>query len=744
MILTGSLLLAGAASAQPQAIVGIVVDRAGQPVPDARVTTLDGVTVRTTPEGRFIAPRTSHVEVSADGYQRVRVATPDVPLLRVVLDPAPLTLSDQVVVTAERRETDCFVVPQSVSVVSREELDRRLPRTTPEALMETAGVFVQKTNHGGGSPYVRGLVGNQVLVLVDGIRLNNATYRLGPNQYLATVDPSTIERIEVVRGAGSVLYGTDALGGVVHVVTRKPTPREGGWFLDARSVVKGATGAPEQSARVELEGGWGSMAWLGGVSVKAFGDLRAGGSLGVLAPSGYDQADADLKVHWAPGSGRTLTATVQRTRQEDVGRFDQVAQRGFASWAFDPQERWLGSVTYAQRIASLGIERLSVTTAFQQTREDRRSRRTDSFVDVVERDDVRVFSTSLDVDWRPLAGWRVTSGIDVTSDRVDSSRTDTLVTTGAVTRRRGLYADDAEAGSAAAFVWGQREYGVLHVEGGARHAAYVVRSSAPAFGRFTLRSDALVAQGGLSIGVGPWLRPYASVWQGFRAPNIDDVSALGSFDFGVEAPAPDLTPESSVGIEGGLKWRTDRWSAAGAIYRVGLRDLIERVRGTWLGASSYEGQQVYVRDNVGRGYVRGVELEADLALTPTLRLLGWMTQTFGEQVSREEPLRRIPPVHGLVGVVWTTSDGGAWVDLRWRAAARQDRLATGDLADHRIDPTGTAAWQTVALRAGWRATPSLEIVGGLENAFDQAYRTHGSGIDGAGRSLWLGAQIRLF
>ena len=656
----------------------------------------------------------------------------------------PLQLNDHVVVTAQRQEADTFVVPGAVSVVTRRDIEERMPRSTPEALMETAGVFVQKTNHGGGSPFVRGLVGNQVLLLVDGVRLNNATYRLGPNQYLNTIDPSTIERIEVVRGAGAVLYGTDALGGVVQIVTRTPTPRGGNWYLDARSVLKGATGTPEGAARVELEGGRGAVAWLGGVSLKAFGDVRAGGALGVRAPSAYDEADADLKVHWAPAATRSLTLSVQRVRQENVGRFDQVAQRGFATSAFDPQDRLLASARYAQHLPRGLAQHLTVTVAAQRTGEQRRSRRVDSLTEVVERDVVRVLSGSLDVAWRAPAGWQVASGIDLTADAVDSARTDTALADGASLVRRGLYADDAEATSAAVFTQAQRSFARVHVEAGARYADYRVRASAPGFGAFTLRSDALVAQGGVSVAATSSLRPYAAVWQGFRAPNVDDVSALGTFDFGVEAPTTSLTPESSVGVEAGLKWRSGRWSAAGSAYRIGLGDLIERVRGTWQGQAEYEGQAVYVRDNVGTAYVRGIEFEAELALTSQLRLEGWLTQTYGQQVSRAEPMRRIPPVHGLLGLAWRPSGAPHWLEVRWRGAGRQDRLARGDRDDHRIDPNGTAAWHTFAVRGGWRVRPGLELVGAVENAGDQAYRLHGSGIDGPGRTAWVGAHVRLF
>lgn len=745
MLLVG---IAAASQVHAQALVrGRVVDRAGGAVPFALIAVDGYATSLADASGAFefsrVDPR-AELHVSADGYESVRVSADTSAALRIVLDTRPLQLHEGVVVTARRQEADTFSVPGAVTVVTRRALEQKLPRTAPEALLDAPGVFVQKTNHGGGSPFVRGLVGNHVLVLVDGVRLNNATFRLGPNQYFNTIDPLSIERIEVVRGAGSVLYGTDAIGGVVHVVTRTPTPRGGDWYLEARTSARGASGTPERSGRVELEGGRGAVAWLGGVSVKAFGDLRAGGDLGVRAPSSYDEADVDLKVRWQPADSRSLTLSVQRVRQKDVGRFDQVAQRGFETWSFDPQARSMAMASYVQRMKSGPIERLSFTAAVQRTDEVRRWRRAGTRTDVSEEDVVGVVSGSADLQWRPIGGWRITSGIDVTADRVDSRTHETSRESSASVSRRGLYADDASARSWAAFTQARRAFGIVELEGGARYAASVVEASAPVFGTFTLRSDAVVGQAGISVAATDALRPYAQVWQGFRAPNIDDVSALGSFDFGMEVPTTDLSPESSLGAEGGVKWREGRWAASAAVYRLGLRDLIERVRGTYFGESRIDGQAVYVRDNVGTAYVRGVEIETELELSDSLRLQAWLTQTYGQQVSRNEPMRRIPPVHGLVGLSWSPPGARTWAEVRWRVAGRQDRLASGDRADHRIDPNGTPSWSALGLNGGWRMREGVDLVGGVDNLLDAPYRIHGSGIDGAGRTWWVGTHVRLF
>lgn len=235
-------------------------------------------------------------------------------------------------------------------------------------------------------------------------------------------------------------------------------------------------------------------------------------------------------------------------------------------------------------------------------------------------------------------------------------------------------------------------------------------------------------------------RVFAAVAQGFRAPNVDDVSTLGRFDYGVEVPSPGLDPEKSLSYEIGFKSRTSHLAAA-ALYRNDLSDLIDRVPGDHQGAHTYEGQAVYRRANIGRAYVEGAEVELEGRLFDDLAAFGGLAYTYGQQVTTGEPMRRIPPLNGRLGLRWERARGLS-LATALLFAGRQDRLAAGDKADHRIAPGGTPAWSVVNVHAGYRFGSGLEVRGGVENVFDEAYRVHGSGIDGYGRYAWLGAQIR--
>lgn len=160
-------------------------------------------------------------------------------------------LLGEVVVIAQRKESRLLITPYSVETISKKDIDDYSPRTTPEALTGVNGVFIQKTNHGGGSPFLRGLTGNQTLILIDGIRLNNSTFRYGPNQYLNTIDVFTINKIEVAKGTGSVQYGSDAIGGVMQVFTKDPSLSTGKADWSGRVVSKYMMGKMENTLRGE-------------------------------------------------------------------------------------------------------------------------------------------------------------------------------------------------------------------------------------------------------------------------------------------------------------------------------------------------------------------------------------------------------------------------------------------------------------------------------------------------------------
>ena len=147
---------------------------------------------------------------------------------------------------------------------------------------------------------------------------------------------------------------------------------------------------------------------------------------------------------------------------------------------------------------------------------------------------------------------------------------------------------------------------------------------------------------------------------------------------------------------------------------------------------------MYRKENVGEARLKGVEAEVEVALPGRAVLAAAVVYAHGQNLDADEPMRRIPPLHGRVALRFSPARP-AFAEVEWLWAAKQDRLASGDLADHRIAPGGTPGWNVVNLRGSWDAGP-LRLRVGVENLFDEAYRTHGSGIDGVGRAAWASVE----
>ena len=241
---------------------------------------------------------------------------------------APTEL-DRITVTATRLEQEVFAVPYTAHVLDqRDFLARRAVRTLPDALMETPGIMVQRTSYGQASPFLRGFTGFRTLLLVDGIRLNNAVFREGPNQYWSTIDPFAIDRLDIVMGPSSVLHGSDAIGGTLNAITATPLRESSsGASAGARRSWRGNLQYRYASAENSHAGRAGISAaptrhlgFSAGMTWKDFDDLRGGSELGRQRGTGYRERAADVKLEARPRSHLLLTAAYQRFDQDDVPR----------------------------------------------------------------------------------------------------------------------------------------------------------------------------------------------------------------------------------------------------------------------------------------------------------------------------------------------------------------------------------------------------------------------------------------
>jgi hemoglobin/transferrin/lactoferrin receptor protein len=243
--------------------------------------------------------------------------------------------------------------------------------------------------------------------------------------------------------------------------------------------------------------------------------------------------------------------------------------------------------------------------------------------------------------------------------------------------------------------------------------------------------EALVFNFGVMYNLNGSNHIYGNVSNGFRAPNIDDMGTLGIVDFRYEIPAYDLKPEKSVNFEAGYKLSFSKFHANVAAYYMDLNQLITRVK---VENEFIDGYQVYKKENVGEAFIAGSEAAFLWKVMENLDLNSSISYTYGQNITGNEPLRRIPPFNGKVAATYTLSR--FYVSGELLFAGMQDRLSDGDISDNRIPEGGTPSWQVMNIFAGYQfAFVKTKI--GFENIFNEDYRTHGSGINGVGRSAWI-------
>lgn len=647
------------------------------------------------------------------------------------------TVLEEVVISALRKPEGQMRLPYLVETVGKEYFNTYLPRSTPEGLQGTMGVFIQKTNHGGGSPFVRGLTGNQVLMLVDGIRLNNSTFRYGPNQYLNTIDPLTIERIEVAKGTGSVQYGSDALGGVIQVFTKEPVFSDEGRRWSGQLSGKKVSRAMEKSGRGEVQYSGKRFAALAGLSVRNFGDLWGGDTTSKQSPSGYQEQAFDVKIKFRLSENTRLTTAHQLLRQTNVPVYHKIVLENYIINETDLQQRMLSYAKFEKDGNSRLMKQLQITASWQHSIEGRNSLRIGNAVLRKEKDEVNTSGLTVDLYSAFSHKWSANSGIELYRDKVWSLREDIVEATGAIEALRGLYPHGAAYDNYSVYSLHHFDFNRLGVEIGARFNVLDIRLTDGSLGKVKVNPSAMVGNAALIYDLNKHHKVFVSLSNGYRAPNIDDMGTLGIVDFRYEIPTAALNPEKSRNTELGYKFAAEKFSGAASVYHLQLKDLITRIK---LPGDSVNGYPVYRKENTEEGYVRGFEASLRYRPVKQLTVSGNLAYNYGENKTKNEPMRRIPPMHGRVMTVYTHI---AWqLSAEWLYAGKQDRLAQGDKDDNRIPEGGTPSFNLLNLYAGY-SWKKLQLRTGVQNIFNEDYRTHGSGINGTGRSVWLNVEYSL-
>ncbi len=651
-------------------------------------------------------------------------------------DSLPQQILGEVVITAGRYSSFQVKTPEAIRLVDSKSIEKLQLRTSSEALTATPGVFVQKTNHGGGSPFIRGLTGNQTLLLVDGIRLSNAIVRYGPNQYFNTIDIFSIEKLEILRGNGSVQYGSDAVGGTIqafsHEVSASEKPEWGSSFRTRFS-----THGMEKSLNGSVNFSNKKFAIRTGASWRNFGDLIGGDTTGRQSPTGYRELDFDLKSKILLSSSSVLTFAFQRVFQADVPVYHKIVLENYEINKMDPQKRQLAYLKLEQKLNAGILKSFVVTASYQNNEEGRELKKNGSTSVRYENDQVNTYAFIAEAMTNNGKGWTSDTGLELYNDQVSSSRTDIDLTTNTSVSKRGLYPDGSSMTSFAVFSMHTLDLKNWSLTAGGRFNTYITVVEDENAGVARLKPSALVGSLAILRKLNKSSNLFISMNTGFRAPNIDDLGTLGIVDFRYETPNFDLKPEHSFQYQIGYKFKDQKLRGELFLYRNELYDLIVRNK---IAGDTIEGYPVYIKENVERAYIQGVETAWDFELNKSWMFSGNLTYTYGQNITRNEPVRRIPPLFGRLSVEYKFRSW--WINMECMAAGSQKRLANGDIDDNRIPKGGTPGWSVFNINTGysWRF---LSIDMSLLNLLNRDYRYHGSGVNGYGRSCLVSLILKI-
>jgi hemoglobin/transferrin/lactoferrin receptor protein len=677
------------------------------------------------------------------------VARTDSPGLQPTLPPTvEVTEVDSVTLTARAEARDSFDQAAAMSVLDAEQIRRQSPAVMPDLLRDQPGVFVQQTGPGQGAPIVRGLIGSAVLTLVDGVRLNNGFFRPSPNQFFALVDPYNIDRIEIVRGAGSSLHGSDAMGGTVRVFTPTPSFRGSHWQVGGRALGQIASGDRAAVSRLALAGGREGLSLSGGFTYQRHGDLRRGGG-DVQRPSAFSAYAADSKLALERGGHRLLFGA-QLVSEPETPRYDELVP-GFGrdmapaeEFVFAPMRRLLTHTQYRYRSDAPAVRLLEARLSFQRIDDDRRVRDLGSTVQVRERNQGDSFGAGVETVATPALSHTLTYGFELYQDRIYSSRVDFDGTTGMGSIALARYPDGSRINSFGVYLqdhW--RALSRLVLTPGVRFSLFdVAVTRADREVGADLRETAWTGGLGALFSLTPTVNLAANVGRGFRMPNVFDLSTLGNRPGNrFQVPNADLAPESILTGDLGLKLDLAAVTGEVFVFHSRYRDKIEAAP---TGELTPDGRQIVRSANVNRVDLLGSE--AMLRVVPSSRLVvaGSVTYVHGRETTASitMPADRIPPLHGRLGVaarVWRS----LWVEGFARGAARQSRLSDRDRTDSRIDPRGTPGWVTMNLRLWGALAPGISARLACENLLDARYREHGSGIDATGFNATAALELAL-
>ncbi|WP_298898469.1 TonB-dependent receptor [uncultured Psychroserpens sp.] len=705
---------------------------------------------------------------------------------------------NQVVISASKFEQSKRDIPQTIVNISAKDIQFENPQTSADLLESTGNVYIQKSQLGGGSPMIRGFSTNRLLITVDGVRMNNATFRGGNIQNVISIDPFTIQNTEITLGAGSVVYGSDAIGGVMSFYTQKPQlSYKDSLYFNANAALRYASANKEKTGHLDLNFGLKEWAFLSSVSYTDFDDLRMGKhgpddylrpeyvetingedvivqneNPRIQKPTGYDQINFLQKIRYEPKENLSFDLGLYYTTTSSYPRYDRLIRYRddnlrSAEWNYGPQRWFMGNFQVTKLSSASNLyDKIQATGAYQNFQESRQDRDFQSEIRNIREEAVDAYSLNVDLEKSLSTKTKLFYGLEYVYNNVNSEGIETNITTSTSVPTVSRYPNGSNWQSIAAYAsFKYKPNSKFVFQSGLRYNHITANADFTEnneflnlpFDKAKLNAGAITGTAGIS-----WIPSKMMQWKfnastAFRAPNIDDIGKVFDSEPGsVVVPNPNLRPEYAYGGELGFRLNVDdTFIVEMATYYTFLDNALIRRDFTLNGASQieYDGElsNVQAIQNASKEWIYGFEAGIVVNFTERLKLSSQYNILGGTEDNEgvEVPVRHIAPNFGNTHFIWQNEKFQIDAFAEYNSELSFSQFAPSEQSKdfiYALDENGnpySPSWYTFNIRTKYKISDTATFIASLENITDQRYQTYSSGIAAPGRNLILSLRYSL-
>ncbi|MEA5109835.1 Vitamin B12 transporter BtuB [bioreactor metagenome] len=733
----------------------------------------------------------SEIVIRHIGYQTRKLSYAEAEKLNFFIDLAVSRITlNEVVISANRWEQNEREIPQRVEKIGMQQIAFANPQTAADMLSVGGYAYIQKSQLAGGSPILRGFATNRVMLVVDGVRMNNAIFRTGNLQNVISIDAAAVESNEILFGPGAVMYGSDAIGGVMDFHTLSPVfSQNGKTMLKGNAFARFSSANLEKTGHFDFSAGLKKWVFVTSATWSDFDDLKAGsnGNSYFLRPvyqktengqditvenedpqkqvySGYSQYSLLQKIAFRPSAGSELDYTFYYSGTSDAPRYDRlclVNDDGSlvnAQWYYGPQQ-WMMNRLAARLRSDGGIyDQFRIVAAHQLYKESRHDRKMNNKRLRNQFEEVNAFSLNLDLDKKLSEKLALFYGGEAVYNKVGSEANRRHIETGEVSSVNTRYPDGSTWQSYALYTTARLHLNQKTTVNAGLRYSYVAMEAAFDTSMFPFPfTEASLGKGALNGGLGITWSPlnnwklYTNFSSGFRSPNIDDLGKVFDSEPGsVVVPNVNLKPEYAWNAEGGFAFTMgDFLKADLSLYYTLLTDALARRDFSYNGLDSiiYDGElsRVQAIQNITRARVFGIQGGFKASLGQGFGLSTVFNWQNGEEQSEDSlkyyPLRHAVPFFGSTHLTWERPKLRFDLYAEYNAGLDYEDLPLSertDAAPYAKDGNGNPyvpAWITLNFKAAWYINRNFTLNAGLENITDQLYRPFASGISAPGRNF---------